>query len=215
MSKKNKGNKIYNNTSNKYNKDDAYKTLEMINMWITNIDTKISYSLAFIGVVLGFFITNDKPIIISQVIKKILIKIQQFFNPDILSIWESIELKDIASVVIMILIFMFMFTSVKACIYLYNGIKGRIDTKIYEENGLITKSNIYWQSISDQKYINFYKNVKELDEGSLINDICSQIFINSKICTEKVSNYNEGVKYIVKSVIIYFIFTMIAFIFFK
>ena len=35
-----------------YTKEDAYKTLEIINSWICNIDTKVSFSLALIGVLI-------------------------------------------------------------------------------------------------------------------------------------------------------------------
>lgn len=34
-----------------YTKDDSYKTLQTINTWISNIDTKVSFTLAFIGVI--------------------------------------------------------------------------------------------------------------------------------------------------------------------
>ena len=35
-----------------YSKDDAYKTLDITNMWIENVDSKISYALAFIGILI-------------------------------------------------------------------------------------------------------------------------------------------------------------------
>lgn len=209
-------NKNYKSTDKileKYSKDDAYKTLDMVNMWIGNADSKISYSLTFIGVLLGFFLTTSKPINISEVVNKTLIKIQEIFNQGIQLTLQSIELKDSISVIILVLICVFIFTSVIACIYLYKGIKGRIDPEIYKQNGLVTKSNIFWNSISNQKYVDFYKNIRDLDESNLMKDISSQIFINSKICTEKFENYNKGVKYIIISVIIFFVYTIIGFIF--
>lgn len=211
--RKNKSYKVNNVLMNKYSKEDAYKTLDMINMWIGNVDSKISYSLTFIGVLLGFFFTGKKPIQISQVLKKILMKIQQIFNKEYELIFKGIELKDIISVIILVLICIFIFKSIMACIYLYKGIRGRIDSNVYEENELITKSNIFWNSISSMKYLDFYKNINNLDESELLKDISSQIFINSKICTEKFENYNKGVGYIVDSIIIFFIYTIIGYIF--
>lgn len=211
--RRNKNYKAINRTIEKYSKEDAYKTLDMVNMWIGNVDSKISHSLTFMGVLLGFFLTTSKPINISKVVNKILIKIQQIFNQGIQATLKSIELKDIISVIILILICVFIFTSVKACIYLYKGIKGRINAETYKQNGLVTQSNIFWNSISNEEYINFYENISVLDESNLIKDITSQIFINSKICTEKFNNYNKGVEYVVKSIIIFFIYTIIGYIF--
>ncbi|MDU4910906.1 hypothetical protein [Clostridium baratii] len=212
MQIKNKNYKI-NYVEQKYSKEDAYKTLDIINMWIGNVDSKISYSLTFIGVLLGFFITTSKPINISQVVDKIIKKIGQISRDGIHTSLNSIELKEIISVIILILIFIFIITASVACIYLYKGIKGRIDSDIYNQDGVVIKSNIFWDSISNQQYRDFYKNIKVLDESDLIRDISSQIFINSKICTEKFKNYNKGVDYIVISVIIFFMYTIIGYIF--
>lgn len=209
----NQNDKSTNNIIEKYSKEDAYKTLDMINMWIGNVDSKISYSLTFMGVLLGFFLTTSKPIDISQVTNKILIKIQEMINKGIQPTLKSIELIDVISVIILILICIFIFTSVKSCICLYKGIKGRIDPETYNQNGLVTKSNIFWNSISSKQYLDFYKEISNLDKRNLMKDISSQIFINSKICTEKFNNYNEGVKYIVISVIIFFIYTIIGYLF--
>ncbi|WP_455543543.1 hypothetical protein [Intestinibacter sp.] len=201
-----------NHVIEKYSKEDAYKTLDMVNMWIGNVDSKISYSLTFIGVLLGFFLANKKPINISEIVNKILMKIQEIPKHGIKLTLKGIDLKDIISVIILILICAFIFTSAKACIYLYKGIKGRIDPEVYKQNGLVTKSNIFWNSISNQKYSDFYKNIRSLDKDNLMKDISSQIFINSKICTEKFENYNKGVKYISISIILFFIYTVIGFI---
>lgn len=211
--RRNKSCKADDRAIDRYSKDDAYKTLDMVNMWIGNVDSKISYSLTFIGVLLGFFLTTSKPIHISQVVNKIIKKINLISSQGIELSLKGVELKDIISAIILVLICIFIFTSIKACIYLYKGIKGRIDPDTYKQDGLVTKSNIFWNSISNQEYIDFYKNVSDLDEVNLFKDISSQIFINSKICTEKFENYNKGVKYIVISIIIFFTYTIIGYIF--
>ena len=198
---------------NIYSKSDAYKTLDMVNMWIGNVDSKISYSLTFIGVLLGFFLTTKKPIEISKVANKIVKKIGEIYSTGIQVVLKDIEFKDIISVIILVLICIFIFTSVRAVINLYKGIKGKINPEVYNERGLVTSSNIFWNSISNQKYNEFYKNISGLKKNELIKDISSQIFINSNICTEKFENYNKGVKYIVISVIIFFIYTILGYIF--
>ena len=42
-----------NPTNPGFRKDDAYQTLTLINTWIGNIDTKISFALALAGVLIG------------------------------------------------------------------------------------------------------------------------------------------------------------------
>ena len=103
--RRNKNYKATNRIIEKYSKEDAYRTLDMVNMWIGNVDSKISYSLTFMGVLLGFFLTTSKPIDISRVANKILIKIQQMFNQGIQVTLKSIELIDVISVIILILIY--------------------------------------------------------------------------------------------------------------
>ena len=48
-------------------KDDAYKVLEIVNSWTNSIDSKISYALAFAGVVLGFVLIQGKPQIFQSI----------------------------------------------------------------------------------------------------------------------------------------------------
>lgn len=47
-----------NNDTNKYSKEDAYKTLELTNSWIGNVDTKSSLGLAFIVALLAIIFYN-------------------------------------------------------------------------------------------------------------------------------------------------------------
>ena len=39
-----------------FKKEDAFQTLSMINTWIGNIDTKISFALALAGVLIGMIL---------------------------------------------------------------------------------------------------------------------------------------------------------------
>jgi hypothetical protein len=44
-----------------FTKEDAYRTLEMINTWISNIDTKVSFALSIAGVLIGFVFSKGMP----------------------------------------------------------------------------------------------------------------------------------------------------------
>lgn len=49
-----------------FTRDDAYKTLETINMWINNCDTKTSVVLSGVGVVATIILSSDY----ARIIKK-------------------------------------------------------------------------------------------------------------------------------------------------
>lgn len=53
-----------------FSKDDAYKTLDTINMWINNCDTKASIVLGSIGVVATIFLSSDFVHPIKNIIEK-------------------------------------------------------------------------------------------------------------------------------------------------
>ena len=47
--------------NNSYTKEDLYKKLELVNSWISNIDSKISFILGFVGIFIGFIISKGTP----------------------------------------------------------------------------------------------------------------------------------------------------------
>lgn len=47
--------------NNSYTKEDLYKKLELVNYWISNIDSKISFILGFVGIFIGFIISKGTP----------------------------------------------------------------------------------------------------------------------------------------------------------
>lgn len=189
-----------------YSKDDAYKTLEITNMWIENADSKISYALAFIGVLLGFIVSRDKPIDVGSTVVNAFNRIGMFLdNPN--SIFNITIEKNILVLVLMTIL---MTTAIISIIYLLIALKGSIDLHEYNEEGLTIKSNIFWGSVSKKKYKDFRYDVTNISENDLMNDITSQIFINSKICNKKFENYNKGIKYIIFTVIIFFTYNFIV-----
>ena len=191
-----------------YSKDDAYKTLDITNMWIENVDSKISYALAFIGVVLGFIMAEEKPIDIGDTVIDILEKIISFFSSTNRVLNITIE-KDIVA---LLLLCASTVTAIISIVYLLIALKGSISLDEYNEDGLTIKSNIFWGSVSKKK--DFKHEVLNISEDGLMNDITSQIFINSKICNKKFENYNKGIRYIIFTVIIFFIYNFIISILF-
>ena len=193
-----------------YSKDDAYKTLDITNMWIENVDSKISYALAFIGILLGFIITKDKPIDIGDTVVDILEKTSMFLASSNRVFNITIE----KNILALVLLTALTTTAIISIIYLLIALKGNIGLDEYNEDGLNIESNIFWGSISKKRYIDFKNEVTNINENDLINDITSQIFINSKICNKKFENYNKGIRYIIFTVIIFFIYNFIISILF-
>jgi len=68
------------------NKDEEYQNLERVNSWINNVDTKISYMLAFIGIIATIIFTND------NIIKTIKVYIDNILNFTIKDIKNLISL---------------------------------------------------------------------------------------------------------------------------
>ena len=54
----------------KFNHDDAYKTLETINMWINNVDTKAATVLGIVGVAFSIVFSSDTARIVKHIVEK-------------------------------------------------------------------------------------------------------------------------------------------------
>lgn len=193
-----------------YSKDDAYKTLDITNMWIENVDSKISYALAFIGILLGFIVTGDQPMDIGDTLIDILYRVSNFFSSTNIVFNITIE----KNIIALLLLCASTVTAIISIVYLLIALKGSISLDEYNEDGLTIKSNIFWGSVSKKKYKDFKHEVLNISEDGLMNDITSQIFINSKICNKKFENYNKGIRYIIFTVIIFFIYNFIISILF-
>lgn len=171
-------------------KEDSFKRLELVNFWISNIDNKISFILAFVGVFIGFVISKGLP--------------------DIFKYISSIAIKDLVTLnfgqVISIFMLVAMYLSAISClILLLLALIGRIDSKVYKEHKLKTNSLLFFGSIANMNYSSYKEKCEKESKGQLINDINSQIYINSKICDHKFKLYNYSIKLLISSFIIFFI----------
>lgn len=61
---------------------------------------------------------------------------------------------------------------------------------------MITDSVLFFGKISDKaSYQVFQNDVLNMTKEEYLNDLLSQIYINSKIANEKHVNYNKGIKW--------------------
>lgn len=185
-------------------KEEALKTLERINTWIGNCDIKVSFALAFAGILIGGFFASS---IITDSLKK--------FIDNLFDIESFIQRGDpqfpIIVLAFIILVAFVIFIGI-SIVSLFNAIKGKIDSSVYQQPGLTGESNLFFGTIQNKLFLDFKKSFEQQTEESLLNDLLSQVHINSSICNQKFKSYNKGVKYLVFSTIS-FILVNILFLF--
>ncbi|GIN25552.1 hypothetical protein FDF40_03645 [Clostridium sporogenes] len=143
--------------------------------WIKSCDTKASIVLAIIGVFLTIFLSDQSLNMLKEIFKQIVNNIN-FSN-------------------ILYLIF-FVFSW---CLFIYGSnclVKVLIprDKKILEEEGLYKDSLYYFETISNNSFLEFKRKVTR-DKDNEISDLLSQIYVNAKICAIKYQFFKKGIKY--------------------
>mgnify|MGYP007038901753 FL=1 len=82
-----------------------------------------------------------------------------------------------------------------ACIfYLFKCLEGKINSSVFSEKDLQTESLLFFQTIAKKSFKQYKTDIKHINEKKIFEDYLSQIYINSKICTVKFTNYNKGLK---------------------
>jgi hypothetical protein len=146
--------------------------LDRINQWIVNCDNKSLILVTLIGIFVGVLFATD------YIMNLIKIYLFIWHNPNLINLLYLIL--SLSSILLILGGIWFVIQSIIA------------RTKPYSEEGLIKDSLIYYGTISKNSFEVYSKKINNLDEESLKNEIISQIYINSKICTFKFENYNKG-----------------------
>ncbi len=160
---------------NKCNKDDIYKNLENINSWINNSDTKASIVLGLNGVILSIIFTND--IFIFKYI--------DIFK----NVFKNINFSDI-------LYISFTISAIAILIFgLYKLIKVLMPTLKISLNSSKSSHTYFGEIANFDSCSEFIASLNELSEEDVIDDLLSQVYINSVICNNKFTNFKIGLKY--------------------
>lgn len=165
--------------------DDKYKNLDRINFWITNCDSKVSYLLTLQGIILTIIFTSSYA---GRLVDTLSYKLS-FADFGWQSFLRFIEGVSLYIVVIFIIISLYN---------AYSTLRARLDPIIFQENGLVTNSVLFFESIANRSFSDFQtdqQRTTNLNSNALDNDIDSQVFINSKICQLKFKHYNMTLKY--------------------
>lgn len=160
------------------NLEKSTKKLEFINQWILNCDTKSSFILTFYGVVLTIIFTSN---IGSEMI-----------NSFTFSKAKEFDCKSFKNFVLLLTTIVFFITSAITFYQIYLTLKGRIDPKFYQQNGLNTNSNIFFGSIASKTFIEFENESNSENLINYLNDLNSQVYLNSKIVNTKFEHYNKS-----------------------
>lgn len=157
---------------------DAQITLERINSWINNCDMKTATVLSFIGIILTIILTNN----------------------GIVAIINNIEKMHCSNKFIYILLLTFGFISIAMLVYgffkLICVIWASVNIKKYRQQELTTDSLIFFGSIAKKSSFKEYKNMYyQITNIEKLNDLLSQVYINSCIAEQKYSNYNKGLTF--------------------
>ena len=157
--------------------------LDRVNSWINNCDQKSSILLAIEGVVLTILCTSDY---ISFIHQQLILPIYNYYETGngVFSIINTVQLS------ILVAMFILVFLSV---FYSLQVIKGTTDTSLFKQPGLTEKSLLHFTSISNKSFNDFKRDVANQSEESMLNDLYSQIYINSSICDNKFKYHKKSV----------------------
>lgn len=165
-----------------FKKEDAYETLGIINAWIGNMDTKVSFALALVGVLIGVIFEKGTPCAFERILE--------------ISKLGELSGGDIIAVILVVLLYLSSFISL-LCLML---------SIIARANNLNNAPSIYFfGSIGNMTLENYKCAVKDMDEKDMMNDLEEQIHTNSKICSLKAKWYNTGVRFLLATVVLWFV----------
>lgn len=178
-------NSNHNPTNPGFKKDDAYQTLTLINNWIGNIDTKISFALALAGVLIGVIFSGGFPSAFQRITE--VTRLSELHGGEILAA---------------ILVGALYFVSFLSIISFMWAIIARV------KNPNDSSSLFFFGTIGKMELQNYKDQANGVTEQELIEDLEEQIHTNSKICNQKVKYYNIGMNLLLGTVVLWFVCTV-------
>lgn len=165
-----------------FTKDDAYQSLEMINTWISNIDTKVSFALALAGILIGIIFGEGLPNALKRICE--VSKLAELSGGEI-----------IASILVCLL----YIVSILSIVSFMLAIIARVKNLNY------ASSIYFFGSIGKMSLQNYMDKVCQMTEERIIRDLEEQIHTNSRICTQKAKWYNIGIKFLMVTIVLWFV----------
>lgn len=157
-----------------YTKDDAYRTLNIINEWIRSSDTKTSILLGFISLLLGFTLT--------------------VFNG--ITYIKELEKVNFLAVVIVLLLIVYILAAAVAVVCCCLSLIARLKT-----NKIQSSSIFYFGHIANSTKEDYMSKTSKTTEADILKDIKNQIVINSRIAKRKFQHFNHA---LIASMVLFF-----------
>lgn len=146
------------------------------------MDTKVSFALALIGVLIGFIFEKGMPCAYERIME--VPKLAELSGGDIIAA---------------LLVTMLYLSSFITVLCLMLSIVARV------KNLNNTPSIFFFGSIGNMTLENYMSAVKDMDEKELIIDLEKQIHTNSKICSLKAKWYNKGTRALLFTIVLWFV----------
>lgn len=165
-----------------FKREDAYETLGIINTWIGNMDTKVSLALALAGVLVGVIFEKGMPNAFERIIE--------------VSKLAELSGGEIIAAILVVLLFLSGFISI-LCFML------SIITRVKNFNN--APSIFFFGSIGNMTLENYKRELRNMGEEEIIDDLEEQIHTNSRICNLKAKWYNKGTRFLLVTVVLWFV----------
>lgn len=193
--RRNMGNKPVKNTANnpvpnkegtdiKEDLEYALKILDRTDSWINSCDNKLSILIGVCGVVLTIFITTES------------INKAYSFIKGIIQNGKSAGVYLFLAAIIMLAVFYCIM-----CFHIINAVIARVDPIKYKQDKMSDASNLFFGSISKRKYSEFKVSFIGGAEQDKLNDVLTQIYINSVIASKKFELYNKCLLWIIITIL--------------
>lgn len=160
----------------------ALKILDRTDSWINSCDNKLSILVGVCGVVLTLFITTESISKAYGFIKTILF--------DVKNLYSYLFLASTAILVV---------TYGVTCFHVISSVVARVNIKKYSQEKLSDKSNIFFGSIANRKYGEYKASLSKSSDEEKMDDVISQIYINSLIAQKKYDQYNKSLIWMIVS----------------
>lgn len=158
-------------------KNDAFDILDRTIGFINNCDTKTSIVLGIYGIIVAVLFTNEGLLKLKTII--------------IASMGKGMVYGILYVIPLMFVVGIFIFGICKLFYVLFP----KIDCKDLKQEDLDLDSKLYFGDIAkNSSYKQYKEKLLNCDDDEYINDIISQIYLNSFICNKKFMNYKKGFK---------------------
>lgn len=168
-------------SDSKFSKDDAYQTLELINSWINNVDTKVSFALAYVVVLIGFVFYNAGTVPVA---------IQSFLDAN----------KKYDDIILGAFLVVSLYgSSLISIIMFFIAMLGRT------KNSSDRASVLFFGAIASMKLNDYKSKIMNMNDKDIEKDLLEQIHTNSTICVKKFRFYNLGICFLITATVLCFV----------